>query len=144
MADITTTTAVDTTDDWLDFVPLNVGDQYDIDEYWAEEQYCQFEGYMEELKQMIWEEKTYGALWESADELAEIEYYMELEEEQKFLDNNPVIKLRRYFDEMMEMGMYPDKHDCWEGIDLETREAIDQMLDEDLPKDIYDLKDSWT
>ena len=48
-----------------------VDDHQFIQELLSQEEYCRFESMMGEIKQDIYEHKTYGAIWEAADQLAE-------------------------------------------------------------------------
>ena len=36
-----------------------------------------------------------------------------------------------------------DKEDAWEGIELERLLSLEDKLDEELPAEVYSLKDSW-
>jgi len=119
-----------TEEDLLDFeAPLNEGDEYSPDHYWAEEEYCRFEAMMEELKYMIWEEKTYGAIWDEADRLAEEDYYQQIAEEQAWEDHlNPIQAFEKQ--KMLELevfGSYPDSHDRYTWYGLQAEEAADEF-----------------
>lgn len=45
-----------------------------VSEYLEFLQYCSFESFMDQLKYDIWEQNTYGHIWEEADLLAEKEW----------------------------------------------------------------------
>lgn len=48
-----------------------VDDHQFIQEMCSDEEYCRFESFMDQIKQDIYEQKTYGAIWDAADQLAE-------------------------------------------------------------------------
>lgn len=47
-----------------------VDDQQFLNECYADEEYCRFESFMGQIKQDIYDQKTYGAIWDAADQLA--------------------------------------------------------------------------
>lgn len=61
-----------------------------------------------------------------------------IDEEELFLMLNPIIALQQQMKfEFEELGMYPDKHDCYYGIRLISEGAIDdqwnELIDEVFP-----------
>ena len=63
---------------------------------------------------------------------------MDLVDEEMFLMMNPVIALERELKIGLEIfGSYPDKQDCYNGIDLIHREFIDdewnELINEEFP-----------
>ena len=55
----------------------------------------------------------------------------QIDDEEMFLMMNPIIVLKQQMKfEFEELGSYPDKQDCYYGMDLVTREFIDDTWNE--------------
>jgi uncharacterized protein with ATP-grasp and redox domains len=48
----------------------------------------------------------------------------------------------RYVKDVEDAG-YADKELYWEGIELESRLAVEEYAERNIPEEIYNLKDSW-
>ena len=127
---------MDDFEDWVDYSnPLNEGDEYSPEHEQFEEQYCEFEYYMEQLKHDVYNFHHYGH--EDGPEAAAAELYgeqlleqelREKEEQEQFDRLNPVQAFEKQ--KMLELevfGSYPDSHDRYEYYGLQSEEAADEF-----------------
>ncbi len=115
--------------------PLDAGDEYSPEHEMFEEQYCQFEYYMEQLKHDAYNFHHFGhedgpeayAAELYGDKLLEQEI-LEKEEQERHDHLNPVQAFEKQ--KMLELevfGSYPDSHDRYEYYGLQAEEMADEF-----------------
>lgn len=115
--------------------PLNAGDEYSPEHEIFEEQYAQFESYMEQLKNDVYNYTHFGhedgpeayAAELYGEELLEQEL-REQEEQEQYDRLNPIQAFEKQ--KMLELevfGSYPDSHDRYEYYGLQAEEMADEF-----------------
>ena len=115
--------------------PINAGDEYSPEHEAFEEQYCEFEYYMEQLKHDVYNFYHFGhedgpeayAAELYGEELLEQEI-REKEEQEQYDRLNPIQAFERQkMFELEYLGSYPDSHDRYEYYGLKAEEAADEF-----------------
>lgn len=113
--------------------PLNEGDEYSIDHYLSEEQYCDFEAMMSEMRHDIYNLTRFGhedgPEAYAAECFAEEQLEQEIAEEYAWEDHlNPIQAFEKQKTWELEiLGSYPDSHDRYEYYGLQAEETADEF-----------------